>query len=99
MSKSKHTPRPWEVFAGDSVGVRTAYPVNDIGGMPAKFELCRTGTTEEAKANARLIAAAPEMLAALKRIVEWEKDPDRYSGDLADICHDIATVVAKAEGE
>lgn len=61
---SKHTDGSWELFNLDSttqpteVGVRTNVGVD---------YLCRCyGNTEECKANARLIAAAPQMLAALK---------------------------------
>lgn len=72
---SKHTPGPWtadvESGTGDYVvwgpgppGSKTAFVAN-IGtspGEPIAFDV--------AKANARLIAAAPEMLAALKELRE-----------------------------
>lgn len=52
-----HTPGPWSV--GGSTGL-----INQIGISPAIG--CAYGAGEEVKANARLIAAAPELLVALK---------------------------------
>jgi hypothetical protein len=65
MSETKHTPGPWTVndqvaredclyIEAARVGVATVYSDN-------------TPTVDESRANARLIAAAPDMLAALKR--------------------------------
>ena len=59
---SKHTPGPWKVEA------ERAYiqivPADNV----AICELRRKGNTELEMANAKLIAAAPDMLAALERI-------------------------------
>ena len=37
---------------------------------------------EESEANAKLIAAAPELLEALKYIVKWHRDNDSGAGEL-----------------
>lgn len=80
---TKHTPGPWTrkraipdddtisrlVFAGDDL-IATVHDLEDAG--------------HEAFANARLIAAAPELLAALQELVaEWDArhaDEDHRTG-------------------
>ncbi len=70
MSEQKHTPGPWVsapqrtntlIVAANGTRVAESYGVTD----------------EEPRANARLIAAAPELLAALKEILgaeTWESE-------------------------
>jgi len=71
--RSKHTPGPWEVFddvegcefpgidnAGESIVLCGS--IFDDGGI-------RGDTKEERLANARLIAAAPELLEAVERLL------------------------------
>ena len=58
--KTKHTPGPWEVFDSHS-GIY-------ILDSAEQSAVCRLEWCLEAEANARLIAAAPELLAALKRL-------------------------------
>lgn len=50
-------------------------------------------------ANAKLIAAAPDLYAIAKELVEWEQDPDRYRGDLADLAQDARKILEKIEKE
>lgn len=64
---SKHTPGPWEIDSG----MRTA--INKGGKHVAMVSFYKDGTPNsvdeiEHEANARLIAAAPEMLEALKAV-------------------------------
>lgn len=47
------------------------------------------------KANARLIAAAPEMLAALKSAIEWAEYTGGWDGDA---WSEIRAAIAKATG-
>jgi len=73
---TKHTPGPWnsaslnqdsdhmEVFAGISDGDQIAV-VKGYG--------LATGKYHEAIANARLIAAAPDLLEALMNLTQWAK--------------------------
>lgn len=56
---SKHTPGPWEV--GPQHHGQVAVWQSDF---PAVVATC--GRQDDAEANARLIAAAPDLLAALK---------------------------------
>lgn len=74
MSEAKHTPGPWEFGSGDNYYVRAdAYPKN----FPHHFKsddlgdyLAYVGNRADdfGEANARLIAAAPRMLAALANV-------------------------------
>lgn len=59
MTDTKHTPGPWSVFFGDQIGTKDCHiaQVHSEG---------RTMTAEQRAANARLLAAAPDMLAALR---------------------------------
>lgn len=94
--KSKHTPGPWGVrfmTATDTLSVCTQS--NSGGDRPCdeqgRYHIARVSGGAEARANAALIAAAPEMLDALKWICERVGDEDD--------AHDyIAGVIAKAEG-
>lgn len=70
MSKPKHTPGPWK-FIGEVSEVRTVTPdpTSQYGnGTPivsfSEWDL----NSKEKQANARLIAAAPELLDALRAV-------------------------------
>lgn len=73
MSESKvsaHTPGPWKVV-GESSDHECGYGVSSVGTRDeGVFRICNTDMDElempEQLANARLIAAAPDMLEALK---------------------------------
>ncbi len=85
-----HTPGPWELrgsrLVTDSQGVLIA---ENIG---ANYP----GTPE---ANARLIAAAPDLLAACKRMSEALRNaPHETQNAYQGILTDIDNAIAKAEG-
>jgi len=61
---AKHTPGPWVVVMSDLVRAQNGVFVADCEATPP--HLRPAPPTEEAKANARLIAAGPVMLAALE---------------------------------
>lgn len=66
---SKHTPGPWEVTEADADSARVSSA--DYGTIaflhdPLASEMGRKG---EIYANARLVAAGPELLEALKAVV------------------------------
>ena len=80
-----HTPGPW--FADEAGIVRrgSAGTQSYAEAVPIatpwiegawQYEDC----TEESKANARLIAAAPELLEACKAHVEWGEAEDSHEG-------------------
>ena len=100
-----HTPGPWwsdgsAVFIGNGDAVwREGHPgvlftVDDLGGKDPR-------SAEQIEADARLIAAAPDLLAACEAIVA-EDDRLLASGDcLTDICDHIdraRAAIAKAKG-
>jgi hypothetical protein len=66
---SKHTPGPWQVFTTKDgtrfIGIGDA---DGVGVTDPRFGLWRGG--QEREANARLIAAAPDLLEALKWAIE-----------------------------
>jgi hypothetical protein len=81
---SKHTPGPWEVEEQNWCGHRdcphghTEVLVNGPDGLPLHRWQADYGL-ELARANARLIAAAPDLLAALSAC-EIAMDTAAYSG-------------------
>lgn len=85
MTKSKHTPGPWNAVPAnpeDRTVVEAGKNTWCIDGSGCHFE---------DYANAKLIAAAPEMLAWLKFLLDaWELDPDQREN--------ISSLIAKAEG-
>ena len=99
---SKHTPGPWEVFddvegcefpgidnAGESIVLCGS--IFDDGGI-------RGDTKEERLANARLIAAAPELLSVLEELQESASYWSEYDVPLG-IVDRINAAIAKAKGE
>ena len=63
--KLKHTPGPWFVLK-DALEWNICHKPKVLQGTPAGYPVARCPTSiKNAKANARLIAAAPEMLDAL----------------------------------
>jgi hypothetical protein len=95
---SKHTPGPWKV-SHEANGQWTIFAENyDVTSIPDDPDY---GRPSEDPANARLIAAAPEMLEALKQVVQDCRCSvkERFSGHLVDcsVPHAL-NVIAKAEG-
>jgi hypothetical protein len=97
---SGHTPGPWQ--ARNDYGWDTI--IGNVDG-PDDGEYTYTGIAEvitedpgEAQANARLIAAAPELLEALQRCTARLEIHMKHSEDLA--AHmQAAAAIAKATGE
>lgn len=89
MGDVKHTPGPWDISEYKDGHAFVFDP--DMGFV------CNVMTgSSEGVANARLIAAAPDMLKALKRMVDWfeQDNPDPAYDELM-----LArAAIAKAEG-
>ena len=84
-----HTPGPWTAIPDDTGDEREWYVVTEEEGVLA------LSVSEEA--DARLIAAAPDLLAALKEMVTWMPSgfaPQSQSRAMK-MAHDA---IAKAEG-
>ena len=104
MSEAKHTPGPWE-----ATGNLVRSPMHQPEGLPRGVQIveCRDGYflphTAEAKANARLIAAAPELLEALKAATDalagglWDYGPGQDEHEKCnDVIESCRAVIAKA---
>jgi hypothetical protein len=92
VSTEQHTPGPWKVIPPGH-GHATEY-------LCVQFGADETYTSLELKpADARLCAAAPELLAALKRLEATVK-PDLLPHDKGCGCvvHEARAAIAKAEG-
>jgi hypothetical protein len=92
-----HTPGPWHQGTTDAHWKRE---VRDAEGTPVAW--CGSFPEEQAHANARLISAAPEMLAELRSIrgalaIEDALDPQYGWGEW--IAKRIDPLIAKAEGK
>lgn len=95
---SKYTPGPWEVESYLEPYNRhlLTYQVRS-----EFFVVAKCGTGFETKENARLIAAAPDLLDALEYIlVNLERSPTTGIYEIhEDILEYAITTVAKAKGE
>ena len=98
MDNATHTPGPWEIskYASsyDDIGDNYSVGYNDTDGDYwdiAKLEPLRANRL----ADARLIAAAPDMLAALEWAVETA-DTEQYEADWYAAAR---AAIAKAKGE
>ena len=99
---AQHTPGPWQVISGNVYDAESKpAPFTDTDGVHHPDS--RSGLIalvyqdHEGRANganARLIAAAPEMLALLRAIHEVRSDDN----PLYEACERIAPLLAKIEG-
>lgn len=118
---SKHTPGPWWSHLGDpnaKCNCPYIFSAAQNGmGCIATVHYDGDGThgaygheyepREVAEANARLIAAAPDLLAAVERFLEADKDRefadtvdlDEYAMQWANALNGLKAAVAKARGE
>jgi hypothetical protein len=71
MSAAKHTPGPWAACGDYPYGMTTVCDYRGGKGPYTPVAICGQGIDrpqDERDANARLIAAAPELLAALETV-------------------------------
>jgi len=110
----KHTPGPWKIkrmkhsefsfwhYAIEhTTNARDCFVVRECGPVWSRPTKGKPYRNAEALANARLIAAAPELLSALKAIVnEYEQDVWNCIEPTVSIDHYEASkqAIAKAEG-
>lgn len=103
---TKHTPGPWRI--GDAGHTVFGPRVSDVRDLQTVAKLVRGNKTIDTwKANARLIAAAPELLAALERVVPWIGRMIADGGHMAGLLPQDAVgsldraeaAIAKAKGE
>jgi hypothetical protein len=93
MTQAKHTPGPW--FIAYTHEGNTEIAIDDEPGMHGErdYDLVTVthGDPDELAANAALIAAAPDLLAALQKAV-------RFGGLFPDLKTEVEAVIAKATG-
>ncbi|WP_182422394.1 hypothetical protein [Aureimonas sp. ME7] len=92
----EHTPGPWEI-EGTGCILRTKTGVNDRGGMTGGVGIAQFfGLHKPDEADARLIAAAPDLLEALRELRGWmpPAGDDRIDASL----RKADAAIAKAEG-
>ena len=90
---SKHTPGPW-ILKG-----LTVYNSNEIEICESNdFVRANADNTSEIEANARLIAAAPDMMDALKDCLAYMLDDQSSDVTGAKALDSINAAIAKAEG-
>lgn len=90
-----HSPGPWVVDYGGTLGHIKSVPADAKSGITPTPTVCRYDSEfradsisdEQAAANARLIAAAPDLLEALQRALNWLSS---YPGEGALSCYDQA---------
>ena len=90
MKEVKHTPGPWEFQKPDGVSIRHPKIYSDFGDIS---NASWTGDLSQVEANARLIAAAPEMLAMLQNLATSK---DWYASSKVE--RDLDEIIAKATG-
>ena len=100
MTKAAHTPGPWHT-ASTPDGTRGAiYRANPNPNFPLATVLA-IGNDREERANARLIAAAPDMLALLQQYSELNTGLSgaEYMRRKVALDEQAAALIAKARGE
>ena len=97
---SEHTPGPWRANSSWIEGPKMALRVACVD-WPRRG--CAPCTKNEAEANARLIAAAPDLLKAMKRLDRLYKGicmmvPDDEMAACQEVWAEADAAIAKAEG-
>lgn len=111
MSKQSHTPGPWHYIRQSNDNGEPVYSVGSEYAEGENKHIARVATAagwsdvdgkthrveRPAEANARLIAAAPEMLEALQQVLGLLPDIEG-EGPLSTIENILEYAIAKAEG-
>lgn len=96
MSGVKHTPGPLAIFPEPDR--QWLWVMDELGTRRVARVVLYDGMEDEMEANARLIAAAPDLLEALKMYVEW--DYANHGGQAAsDRILAGRAAIARARGE
>lgn len=98
---AKHTPGPWHLEASGPVSGKFTLPVFAEVRPGQRWSVAHAnGVDGEARANARLIAAAPELLVALRAMLGIDNPaaPDAGHVDYVRAVSLARAAIAKAEG-
>ncbi len=96
---SAHTLGPWEF---DLVTLEVSALVDPDNSPNYYAPVCQLDdewTPEIVAAHGRLIFSAPDLLAICLELDQWERDPDKYGGDLAELAIKARAAIRKATGE
>lgn len=103
MSEVRHTPGPWEIrFSANGYPYGINAPNGDdrkpgaVGSLVLRWGAFALPSSAEALANARLIAAAPEMLALLQRFERFSATTG-FTYPLGSL-QELQQILAKATG-
>lgn len=97
---TKHTPGPWQYDGMWSLIMAGKYEIAAIHAARFAEETSRRKRLDEVQANARLIAAAPELLEACKRALSAiEALPPRLNEDRYEPMMLLSRAIAKATGD
>jgi hypothetical protein len=106
---AEHTPGPWVIdhtLCGEKVPIRARWNGGQITVAYAGngYRMLLPKRKREVEANARLIAAAPDLLAAAEMFVAWDTDEGRRTpAEMRDLlqraAYRLRYAVAKAKGE
>ena len=106
MTMTQHTPGPWSQYTGQPRDIGIEYAKGAVVSANRLTAVAYAETRDECNANARLIAAAPDLLLHLERVTAWlttlggDKSLDP---EIAGLCDDYAdearAATAKAKGE
>jgi hypothetical protein len=89
-----HTPGPWEIFDSEIIASNSDVNIADL-------RLCDGMDPCEWQANQRLIAAAPDLLSALKALTQDSRFNLAIGGNpnaVAALVKQVDLAIAKAEG-
>jgi hypothetical protein len=93
----KHTGGDWQAERGESGGYIEWFVRRDGDSRAIARDILDPETGLPSEANANLIAAAKDLMEALKAIVEYADDP-ALCDDPADLVNQARAAIAKAEG-
>lgn len=100
MGTTTHTPGPWTWGHNvDSSRAVITAPDSAEQGIIGTVNLCRGGSEADGEANARLVAAAPELLAVVRRRLAYCRE--RYiAGFQAYLqeTHELGALLARIDG-
>ena len=93
---TKHTPGPWILRSAGELLNEIPHPFDFVEVSKQRYITTEGKSEREANANARLIAAAPDMLNALLDVLDFWDDPNMSMSELKGRVRDA---IAKARGE
>jgi hypothetical protein len=94
-----HTPGPWKLDLPTESGAHRHISLKTGHGFVMFLEQIHGNACyKNMDANARLIAAAPDLLEALRRVIYWEDHAHWLEPPPVEIADEARAAIAKAEG-